>query len=197
MWVAERVAIDGMGALGDDQTYWAMDFLLDALNEIASETFSSVAHLLNLDLGIVFVDTTSTYWEIEGDVRERIIEHLTGLINGSAAWSVRRRNEFVGTLKAMPGLRRYRHPHWAATHRQAGRRARGSPGRQLAAFAVSVGRNHDRTDRNPSIAGYVHECRADPPISVPILALPARTAAIPGHRLVDALTGLPPQLTAR
>ena len=37
-----------------------MDFLLDALAEIASEVFASVAHLLNLDLDIVFVDTTST-----------------------------------------------------------------------------------------------------------------------------------------
>ena len=42
-----------------------MDFLLDALPEIAAEIFSSVAHLLNLDLDIVFVDTTSTYWETE------------------------------------------------------------------------------------------------------------------------------------
>ena len=42
-----------------------MDFLLDALDEIAAEVFTSVAHLLNLDLDIVFVDTTSTYWETE------------------------------------------------------------------------------------------------------------------------------------
>ena len=42
-----------------------MDFLLEALDEIAAEIFSSVAHLLNLDLDIVFVDTTSTYWETE------------------------------------------------------------------------------------------------------------------------------------
>jgi IS4 transposase len=35
----------------------------DALGQIASQIFSSVAHLLNLDLDIVFVDTTSTYWE--------------------------------------------------------------------------------------------------------------------------------------
>jgi hypothetical protein len=27
--------------------------------------FASVAHLLNLDLDIVFVDTTSTYWELD------------------------------------------------------------------------------------------------------------------------------------
>jgi hypothetical protein len=35
-----------------------MDFLFEVLNEIAAEVFSSVAHLLNLDLDIVFVDTT-------------------------------------------------------------------------------------------------------------------------------------------
>jgi len=43
-----------------------MDFLLEALEEIAGEIFGSVAHLLNLDLDIIFVDTTSTYWEIDG-----------------------------------------------------------------------------------------------------------------------------------
>lgn len=65
-WVAERVAIEGLTELSDDAAYRAMDFLLDALSEIASEIFSSVAHLLNLDLDIVFVDTTSTYWQVEG-----------------------------------------------------------------------------------------------------------------------------------
>jgi hypothetical protein len=64
-WVSERVAIDGLATLSDDQGYRAMDLLLDALDEIAAEIFSSVAHLLNLDLDIVFVDTTSTYWEVE------------------------------------------------------------------------------------------------------------------------------------
>jgi len=64
-WAAERVAIDGLAGFSDDQAYRAMDFLLDALDEIAAEVFSAVAHLLNLDLDIVFVDTTSTYWEVE------------------------------------------------------------------------------------------------------------------------------------
>jgi hypothetical protein len=64
-WVAERVAIDGLAELSDDQAYRAMDFLLDALDEIAAQIFAAVAHLLNLDLDIVFVDTTSTYWEVE------------------------------------------------------------------------------------------------------------------------------------
>src|SRR5437588_4956514 len=64
-WVAERVAIEGLAGCSDDQAYRAMAFLLDALPEIAGEVFASVAHLLNLDLDIVFVDTTSTYWEVE------------------------------------------------------------------------------------------------------------------------------------
>ncbi len=64
-WVAKRVAINGLTSFTDDQAYRAMDFLLDALPEIASEIFSSVAHLLNLDLDIIFVDTTSTYWEVD------------------------------------------------------------------------------------------------------------------------------------
>jgi len=64
-WTAERVVVDGLTGFTDDQAYRAMDFLLQALEEIAGEVFASVAHLLNLDLDIVFVDTTSTYWEVE------------------------------------------------------------------------------------------------------------------------------------
>ena len=62
-WVAERVFIEGCAGFSDDASYAAMDFLLDALGAVASEVFGSVAHLLNLDLDIVFVDTTSSYWE--------------------------------------------------------------------------------------------------------------------------------------
>jgi len=39
-------------------------------------------------------------------VRQRLIEHLEGLIEGSDAWPKRRRDEFVGSLKNKPGLRR-------------------------------------------------------------------------------------------
>ncbi|MGH3951862.1 MAG: IS1634 family transposase [Pseudonocardiaceae bacterium] len=64
-WVAERVAIGGCPGFSEDAAYAAMDFLLAALGAIASEIFASVAHLLNLDVEIIFVDTTSTYWEVE------------------------------------------------------------------------------------------------------------------------------------
>ena len=65
-WVAERVAIADCPGFSDDSAYAAMDFLLDALGEIAARIFDSVAHLLNLDVDIVFVDSTSTYWEVDG-----------------------------------------------------------------------------------------------------------------------------------
>jgi hypothetical protein len=65
-WVAERVAIAGCEGFSDDAAYAAMDFLLDALAGIAAEIFDAVATLLNLDLDLVFVDTTSTYWEVDG-----------------------------------------------------------------------------------------------------------------------------------
>ena len=64
-WVGERVAIAGCAGFSDDAAYRAMDFLLDALGEIAGRIFDSVAHLLNLDVDIVFVDSTSTYWEVD------------------------------------------------------------------------------------------------------------------------------------
>ena len=56
-WVAERVWIEHLSGLSDDQAYRGMDFLLEALEEIAGEVFTSVATLLNLDLDIVFVDS--------------------------------------------------------------------------------------------------------------------------------------------
>ena len=64
-WVAQRVFIEDCPGFSDDAAYRAMDFLLDALDQIAAEIFWSVAHLLDLDVDIVFVDSTSTYWELE------------------------------------------------------------------------------------------------------------------------------------
>jgi hypothetical protein len=71
-WVAERVAIPSCPVFDDDAAYAAMDFLLDALGEIAAGIFARVANLLNLACDVIFVDTTSTYFEI--DVSDAEIE---------------------------------------------------------------------------------------------------------------------------
>ena len=62
-WVQERVAIDGCPIFDDQAAYAAMDFLLGALGEIGETIFASTANLLNLSCDIIFVDTTSTYFE--------------------------------------------------------------------------------------------------------------------------------------
>lgn len=62
-WVGERVAIPDCPEFGDDATYRAMDFLLASLPEIAERIFSTTANLLNLSCDIIFVDTSSTYFE--------------------------------------------------------------------------------------------------------------------------------------
>ena len=83
-WVAQRVFIEHLAGFSDDAAYRAMDFLLDALDEIAGEVFASVATLLNLDIDLVFVDSTSTYWEVD------VWRKACGVIFGrSAAWQAR------------------------------------------------------------------------------------------------------------
>jgi Transposase DDE domain len=65
-WVSERVAIESCAGFDADAAYAGMDFLLDALGEIAAGVFDTTATLLNLSCDVVFVDTTSTYWELDG-----------------------------------------------------------------------------------------------------------------------------------
>ena len=47
------------------QLYRTMDFLMEASSEIQKEVFFSVANLFNLEVALIFLDTTTTYFEIE------------------------------------------------------------------------------------------------------------------------------------
>lgn len=82
-WAAERVHLPGCPPFDDDAAYAAMDFLLDALPEIAEGIFSTTANLLNLSCDIIFVDTTSTYFEI--DLADDEVELHTALAEQEAA----------------------------------------------------------------------------------------------------------------
>jgi hypothetical protein len=74
-WVHERVAISSCPPFDDQAGYAAMDFLLEALPEIAKGIFDRTATLLNLSCDVIFVDTSSTYWEV--DVADEEIELAT------------------------------------------------------------------------------------------------------------------------
>ncbi len=64
-WVAERAFIEGLAEVSDDACYRAMDFLHAALPELQERVFFQVATLLDLEVDLLFFDTTSTYWESE------------------------------------------------------------------------------------------------------------------------------------
>lgn len=64
-WVREDVVIAGLAAMDEDQAYRAMDLLVEADTEgaVQESVFFAVAHLLNLEVDLLFFDTTSTYFE--------------------------------------------------------------------------------------------------------------------------------------
>jgi len=64
-WINDDVAIDGLPSTSDDACYRAMDWLLEISAKLEEEVFGQVANLLNLEVDLLFFDTTSTYFETE------------------------------------------------------------------------------------------------------------------------------------
>jgi transposase len=64
-WVSEDVVIPGLSGMDEDQAYRAMDLLVeaDAQARVQEAVFFAVANLLNLEVDLLFFDTTSTYFE--------------------------------------------------------------------------------------------------------------------------------------
>jgi hypothetical protein len=92
-WVGNDVHLPGLTGgdyrVSDDACYRAMDWLISVETELARGVFDQVAHLLNLEVDLIFFDTTSTYFETEQadeplwrDERGRIVEHDTECGNG-------------------------------------------------------------------------------------------------------------------
>ena len=64
-WANEDVAIPGLEHTSDDACYRAMDWLLEIQAALEREVFGQVANLLNLEVDLLFFDTTSTYFELD------------------------------------------------------------------------------------------------------------------------------------
>ena len=69
-WVAEEVALPRIAEVAVQQLYRAMDFLLEHQDELQWQVYTSVADLLNLEVDILYFDTTSTYFETEDEDEE-------------------------------------------------------------------------------------------------------------------------------
>lgn len=66
-WLEDEAHVDGLGEVDVHQLYRAMDFLLEAHDEVQREVFWSVANLFNLEVDLLFLDTTTAYFEIAGE----------------------------------------------------------------------------------------------------------------------------------
>jgi transposase len=64
-WIGRRGAVPGLESVQVHALYRAMDFLHEHSEEIQKAVFFSVATLLNLEVDLVFFDTTTTYVETE------------------------------------------------------------------------------------------------------------------------------------
>jgi len=64
-WASEDVHIPGLAGMDEDQCYRAMDLLVEADTEgkLQEAVFFACADLLNLEVDLLFFDTTSTYFE--------------------------------------------------------------------------------------------------------------------------------------
>jgi hypothetical protein len=78
-WIAHDVHIDGLGQVVDEACYRAMDVLLEIEAVLAREVYHQVADLLNLEVDLLFFDTTSTYFET-GQADEPVARDETGRV---------------------------------------------------------------------------------------------------------------------
>jgi len=71
-WACQDVVIPGLAGMDDDQAYRAMDLLVeaDAQAKVQQAVFFAVANLLNLEVDLLFFDTTSTYFERDEEEAE-------------------------------------------------------------------------------------------------------------------------------
>jgi hypothetical protein len=64
-WITRDVHIDGLPETSDDACYRAMDWLLEITDALEREVFHQVVNLLDLEVDLLFFDTTSTYFELD------------------------------------------------------------------------------------------------------------------------------------
>ncbi len=64
-WIAQDVHINGLSDVVDEACYRAMDTLVEVETVLTREIYHQVADLLNLEVDLLFFDTTSTYFELD------------------------------------------------------------------------------------------------------------------------------------
>ena len=66
-WVNQDVLVTGLPVTSDDACYRAMDWLTEITGDLERKVFDSLVTLLNLEVDVLFFDTTSTYFVTEDE----------------------------------------------------------------------------------------------------------------------------------
>jgi len=66
-WLREEAYLPDYQDLKLDQFYRALDFLHERINTVEREIFNRTADLFNVDVDVIFYDTTSTYFEVDAE----------------------------------------------------------------------------------------------------------------------------------
>jgi hypothetical protein len=64
-WAGRKAYIHGLPETSDDACYRAMDWLHQVKDALEQEIYGQIANLLNLEVDLLFFDTTSTYFELD------------------------------------------------------------------------------------------------------------------------------------
>ena len=80
-WAGRKAWIDRLPQTTDDACYRAMDWLHQVKDAVEQEIFGQVANLLNLEVDLLFFDTTSTYFEV-GEEDEAVPRDKNGAVTG-------------------------------------------------------------------------------------------------------------------
>jgi hypothetical protein len=64
-WMSRDVHIDGLAKTSDDACYRAMDWLYSVRRQLERQIYDKIAGLLDLEVDLLFFDTTSTYFELD------------------------------------------------------------------------------------------------------------------------------------
>src|SRR6266705_3029844 len=100
-WISGDVLITGLPATSDDACYRAMGWLREIKDQLESKVFGNLAGLLNREAGMLFFDTTSTYF-----VTEEAVVPVARDKNGNAATSENTDGE-AGGERETAGFRTY------------------------------------------------------------------------------------------
>ena len=114
-WAGRKAWIDGPPVTTDDACYRAMDWLMQVRDALEREVFAQVANLLNLEVDLLFFDTTSTCFELDEEDEPVPRDKHGNITNGSRSPAASVITRWCRCALAVCG--RWSHPGLTGTYR--------------------------------------------------------------------------------